>query len=37
VKDKDREEDHKIGLSKGFVVLDISESTIMGFVDWMFP
>jgi hypothetical protein len=36
VKDKDREEDNEIGLSEGFVDFDISESTIMGFVDWMF-
>jgi hypothetical protein len=37
VKDKDREEDNEIGLSKGFMDFNISESTIMGFVDWMFP
>lgn len=37
MKDKDREEDNEIGLSEGFMDFDISESTIMGFVDWMFP
>jgi hypothetical protein len=37
VKDKDREKDNEIGLSESFMDFNISESTIMGFVDWMFP
>ena len=36
MKDKDREGDNEIGLSEGFMDFNISGSTMMGFVDWMF-
>jgi hypothetical protein len=37
MEDEDREEDNEICLSEGFMDFDISESTIMGFVNWVFP